>query len=448
LASLLAACSGFVVSVRTEVGPDGTISRRVQGGTASQSEYGDEHPPTPFRKYLFEPGAPYEVVKLEECAFSALAELESGVHPSGVRRRAFPDSDIEAEGTFEVDVADLGIGTLYSYRERISSGANPLAFRASLRRWLEFGMDLLVEALRPQYPDIDFEPLKENARTRILPRIETSILLLRDRFELLARYHRDQWRRGDEREGLFANRYGRMIEEELARCGITRIPEGETGRNDLVHFDGSNWELDPALFLEFLGSQPEREPVAEQIARLIGRLDYRAAFERLYPTREEQERVREEFVRFWVSAFGCWFGGEFLLEQDLRFRLTMPGTLIHCDGELGRAPELRWGFHGLLLAFRDEELHAVTFHPVEGIPATGWRHFRLLELRDQIRNLAPEERSRVPGFVAYALDHGWEEALEIRPITTDLYNAVKSLGSAVRYASRHAKDREGEGVED
>ena len=172
LAALLAGCLNYKIKVTMLVRPDGSFEREVFLRCRNNVEHrrdGEltEEPPT--WSWFARPAEPYALTGSHADGFVAKAEFEAGDRPSGIRRRMYEDRDEPVEGRARTEVHDLILGKLYVYRETIAIGADPVRFRRDLRRWLDFGVRLYVEALRRELPQADFVPVLENARRRIVP---------------------------------------------------------------------------------------------------------------------------------------------------------------------------------------------------------------------------------------------------------------------------------------
>jgi len=443
LAALLAGCLNYKIKVATIVRPDGSFDRTVFLRCLNNVEHkkdGEltEDPPT--WSSFEEPVKPYALSGSHAEGFTAKATFEAGEHPSGIRRRAVEEGDDWIEGRAAVEVSDLMVGKLYSYREVVAVGGDPVRFRKELREWLEIGVRIYVEALRREMPQADFDPVLENARKRLAPRVEASLFLLHDQLERLVRRFRTEPAlfAPDDPAALMALPEVRLVLSELEKYGIQRDPNRPLpiSFDELMSDDA--WEFEPTLVREFLMplrgvSDEEREELVQRIIQNETEPDPEAAFELLYPDEAERKRIEEKFQEFVVASVGGWICSGIFDNHELTLRVRMPGRLLATDGELGESAEVVWHLNDSQLIFSDPELHAVSFVAAEGQPEAGWSLTRLTELRTAIRKLDEKQRARLAALHELARKDGWtriiEKAESDEPVK--LQEALKHLRDAM-----------------
>jgi len=396
----LSACLDYDVNVRTAVAPDGSVTRTVFIHEKSK----DHDTWDSFAK----PGDAYALSGSDADGFTATAAGEAGTMPSGLRV-ALDDQGNFVEGDVRVDVEDLVLGTMYRYEERFALGVDPELVRDEAGPMLEVLLDTTVAVLRKMEPDVDFFPVYEVARERVLPRVEASLLIMQQAVAAYARDHREHVLRevadpGDEEaqvefDGLKLH-LGRIADDprlrlclsELARFGVVRRETDE----------GTEWSFEPFVLDELL--RPVSDLSDAQRAALIGRILDEKEFGELWNTtwQERHPKGAEETLaleargaRLAAGIAGVLFWRGIADGYDVRFRVQLPGTLLYTNGELGELPAASWRLDSGDCAFANPVLTAVSFVPYETLPKGGWSLKELDALRVALDALPQDKRAAV-----------------------------------------------------
>ena len=446
---LLAGCLTYKLRIRTVVSEDGRLRRTISircGDTESPGPLDGHEPDEDSGRTWsrFEPPrAPFGVTGSHAKGFFAQADFEPGVHGGGIRLRLEEDGDEVVEGKVRLSVSDLIVGRLYRYRENLAIGADSARFRRELPERLDLWARFFVETLRIKMPQADLDPVVRNARERLVPRIESSILLVRRNIDLLIRDYRA--RAGpvpfEEWSELVHHPSIEVLLQEAARYGVVRAKgrEKPTSPEDL--FDGGAWELKPIFLRELLApmrgvTEAERDELIRSMLDGSIELDEDAAMESLYPDEEQREALEDEMTRFAVTAVGAYHVSGLFDDHEFSFRLTMPGRLLATNGELGSQPELHWLLTDPALLISDPEMTAASFLPAPGMPAGGWRLKPLLELERWLAEAPGGMRARLKELAALGLEKGWPEAMgQVDEEQEDgLHGALTLLREAVEVA--------------
>jgi len=370
LAALVGGCPHHEANVETTVTSDGTVTRRmVFRETEKNRVWG----------FFATPEAPYELSGSPEKGMVATAKWHAGTNQGGLRFWLEPkefgaNRKATRASSVVVSVKDLVIGKLCVYRERIDLGIDPVLVRVQLERWLDLGAAMLHEALSIRFKGTDLGPLKKHFDENLKPRLLASAL----RLQLVAAALMRDWqntRVNAEEPGWLHNPFVKVVLDEMKLWGVllpveANIPwleqqverlrlKGQEASEDyqarlrkwfrgqlgpgLAHLDQAKRD---EMFTVLFGNDEAFEKAMKEATR------------RRFPEEADQEKVQREALAFAMAFLGA---GVHALFEDvvMDFRLSMPGRVVHTNGELGRGAVL-WRVSEAELWFVGPMLHATS----------------------------------------------------------------------------------------
>ena len=366
------------------------------------------------------PGDPYALEGDEEQGYRAGATLPPGRHGSGLRvllkepgkeygGAAAAAGLPVAEGTVSVERTDLGIGTLYVYRETIALGTDPVRFRAEAAGYADLALRVLLEACRTKWPDLDWDPVEDHARRELLPRVVQAVLAVHQSLGGLLDHYRAH-RYGDDPALWLSNPHVQVILAELRKLGVERKADAPAPKRVKDYFNDGDWELGTKLLDEFIEPLPaeRREEVK------AGLLDLDDTFEDVWPQVEKKlglerpaEELEEKLRQFIVAGLGAYFVNGIFDTFRVKASVRMPGRVLGTNGGLGALPEVRWDLGQIPLALAEPQFVAHSFVPKQGLGDRPWSLDALIEVRDRRSELTPAESRVLDAAVAKALADGW-----------------------------------------
>jgi len=400
---LFPACLEYEIVVTIVVKPDGTAARTLAIREKKDKKTWERFEP---------PAAPYAVEGDDDKGFTAKAELKPGTHPAGLRVRL---GDVEegapappsADGTVSVEAADLLIGTLLRYEERIAIGADPGRFRAALPRWNELGLRYTIETLRIAFPEIDFKEVETKARAEFLPAFDRAVVAAHFSAQVLVTEARAQGRLDE----AAAGRLLAVAAKEFAPLDVAvTLPEGPP-------FDDGELEAASEKAARQLLGRLFAPLEAEDRAKVIDAvLDEESlseageqAMEKLFPGEQAQEKLARDAQAFFCDALGAYLAYGIVDSFDLRFRVEMPGILLRANGELSHLPAVAWRLEQGDLILAPPVLSAMSFVPREGAPGEGWDGAAIDRIAKALAEVPAGQRVALEGLVAKALEVGWPD---------------------------------------
>ncbi len=419
---LLPACLDYEIVVTTVVQPDGTTRRVLVIREKEEKK---------TWKRLARPAAPYATAGDDENGFTATAELKPGQHPSGLRvllGEVDEDSPAAkgppaAEGTVHVETTDLLVATVYRYEERIALGTDPARVRAELPKWLDLGLRFAIDTLRIQFPEIDFAPVEAKARAEVLPAAERAIvaMLLAGQAALAESRPMGPSEKAIEEDLL------RLVLRELEPLGVSvKLPEGPPW--DDGEMEALSEKAGRQLAERFLAplAEAERTKVMDAILSEDGLEEAAGAVaEKLWPTEEAQEKLRDDLQAFAVNGLGAYFTYGLFDSFSLRFRVELPGRLVRTDGDLTSLPAVTWDLGKADLVLAPPVLFATSFVQREGAAGEGWDGAKIARIEEMLATLSPEQRAGLAELVTKALKIGWPEDPALEEELLEAYGMLR-----------------------
>lgn len=436
---LLGGCLEYDVVVETEVTEAGTIKRAIRIREKSDR-------PKTWQRYA-PPREPYVLSGDEREGFVAKAEFEPGRHASGLRVVA---EEIEGEyagrepaekarafeGSVRVTVDDLIFGKLYTYRETIDLGLDPVKFRAEFDFALELGLHLLVAELEILEPDLDFAPVKEEAYRTVLPLVKSSLLAIHGQLVQLSESGVDL--DGDASlEQLLDDPHVAIILAELGKLGLRRKKDAPQVKTLDEYLTAEHWDYDDELFRKALA--PLKGVSGEKRAQLIERLKsgdgeihqkgvptlQEKAWSKVVPPAKQPyfEKRLEEFA---VAGAGTLVVQNLFDTHRIRVRVRLPGKPLLASGALHGLPWVEWkieAFH-----FANPRFFARSFLPNEKMVGHIADLDALFRYAEALKTATKVDREVIERYLKIAREEGFDAA---KKKTRAMVEAMKPLRDAL-----------------
>jgi len=424
---LVAGCLDYEVKVQTVVLKDGSAQRAVR-----ILEGSDKH--KTWRRYG-EPQAPYMVAGDDAKGYEASAAFKAGRHAGGLRYvhealtgdykgSAESAGKPVSEGTFSVGADDLEIGTLYHYREQIDIGIDAVVFRAGLESVVRIAADFLVTALEVAEPNLDFQPVRDHARRRLVPEVTRVLLAIHSHLRVMEQSGTPiAWIRTV--DDLTRNPEVAVMLAGLDRIGIRRRADAPRTNDLEEYFELDSWTLREGLWSRLLAPLPgvnaklraklwdaltaddgkEGESEAEKRRDKI----WKQASERVFP--KDKSDAMEKAIRPVIAAgLGYPITNDLFDKHQLDVSVRMPGRVIYTNGIVDAGGGVSWRVHPNGAMLSNRSLIALSFVPSKSMVGRIVDVNALLEFGRKLEEAKDGEREGLKKFLAEARSAGIEAA--------------------------------------